>query len=285
MTPKPAHFQRAKNHSTMEHTSMMAAQERETPQASAIHLDVSTEFGMGRVREANGVISLVEMRTRVGQYRRGPIGPLDNPIIGCIMLAEPFFWPRDFWILTPPDFKLNTVQGKGYESEHGAGRQLWEAVFERLSHGPALRLEPGTATVAAIESHGFGNPQIVLPRLGQGLFRILLTEGYGRRCAMTGERTLPVLEAAHIKPYSVVNRHEVSNGLLLRSDLHRLFDDGYLTVDPVTSQIVVSRRIREEFENGRDYHRLQGQVIREPVEAWAKPNSENLKYHASIVFR
>ena len=57
------------------------------------------------------------------------------------------------------------------------------------------------------------------------------------------------MEAAHIKPYSLVKRHELPNGLLMRSDLHRLFDEGYLTVDPKDRCIVVSksdqRRIRE----------------------------------------
>jgi putative restriction endonuclease len=47
----------------------------------------------------------------------------------------------------------------------------------------------------------------------------------------------------------------------------------------------VSKRIREEFENGKDYYKLQGQVLREPTEAWAKPSLENLEYHAHNVFR
>lgn len=72
-----------------------------------------------------------------------------------------------------------------------------------------------------------------------------------RRCAATGERTLPVLEAAHVRPYAEGGRHELSNGILLRSDLHTLFDSGYLTITP-NYHIEVSRRIRDEFENGRE---------------------------------
>ena len=94
-----------------------------------------------------------------------------------------------------------------------------------------------------------------------------------------------MLEAAHIKPYSLVGRHELTNGLLLRSDIHILFDKGYLTVDPTDSRIAVSERIREEFENGRDYYKLDGQTLREPNEPWARPSSENLEYHAYNVFR
>lgn len=66
-------------------------------------------------------------------------------------------------------------------------------------------------------------PQIVRPRLGQGAFRIVVTDTYERRCAVTGERTLPVLEAAHIKSYADGGAHDITNGLLLRSDLHTLF--------------------------------------------------------------
>jgi putative restriction endonuclease len=76
-----------------------------------------------------------------------------------------------------------------------------------------------------------------------------------------------VLEAAHIKPYAVVQRHEISNGLLMRSELHRLFDEGYMTLDPGDRRVVVSKRIREEFDSGKDYYKLEGQVVREPNQA------------------
>ena len=247
-------------------------------------LQLPVNLAWASFREANGVASLKEMRDRIAYYRRTPIGPGENPQIGCIMLGEPFFWPREAWIPSPPDFKLNTVQGKGYDSEIGTGRMLWDAVVERLMRLRPAALEAGTAALAAVESNGFGKPQVVLPRLGQGLFRVLLTDTYGRRCSLTGERTLPVLEAAHIKPYSVVQRHEISNGLLMRSDLHRLFDQGYMTVDPQERRVVVSGRIREEFENGKDYYKLEGQVVREPSQAWARPTSENLEFHAYNVF-
>jgi putative restriction endonuclease len=96
---------------------------------------------------------------------------------------------------------------------------------------------------------------------------VIVTDAYERRCAITGERTLPVLEAAHIKPYGSGGPHELENGLLLRSDLHTLFDQGYVTVDADQLKVVVSSRIREEFENGRDYYHLHGRAIRLPRES------------------
>src|SRR5208283_1316255 len=124
-------------------------------------------------KEANGVSSLAEMRERIEHYRKSKIGPAENPTIGCIMLAEPFFWPRNAWIPLPADFSPHTQQGKGYDSESGEGRKLWEAVSERLRFVAPEKIEQSPATLAAVDSKGYGKPQTIMPRLGQGLFRIL----------------------------------------------------------------------------------------------------------------
>jgi putative restriction endonuclease len=100
---------------------------------------------------------------------------------------------------------------------------------------------------------------------------------------VTGERTLPVLEAAHIKRYAASGPHDPRNGLLLRSDLHTLLDRGYVTVTPDLT-FEVSRRIREEFENGRDYSALNGRAVRTPQRADLAPAREYLDWHASNVF-
>jgi predicted restriction endonuclease len=105
-----------------------------------------------------------------------------------------------------------------------------------------------------------------------------VTDSYDRRCAATGERTLPVLEAAHIKPYADGGAHAVTNGLLLRSDLHTLFDRGYLTITP-GYRLEVSRRIREEYENGRDYYALNGRELRPPRSENARPDPLLLDWH------
>jgi putative restriction endonuclease len=230
--------------------------------------------------EGNGVRSLSEMRERIGKYRRVLIGPSENPTIGCILLAEPFFFDEAQWIPIPSDFSLNIVQGKGYDSTDGdTGKVLWEAVTERLS---TSSIDSGPATIAVVQSLRYGDPTVVRPRLGQGSFRIIVTDTYERRCAITGERTLPVLEAAHIRPYSSGGPHEPENGLLLRSDLHTLFDQGYLTVDANQLKVVVSNRIREEFENGRDYYQLHGRAIRLPHERDSLPSRDYLAFHNSL---
>lgn len=67
--------------------------------------------------------------------------------------------------------------------------------------------------------------------MGQGHFKRAVADAYGNRCAVTTSATFPSLEAAHIRPFAEGGEHAVSNGLLLRTDVHRLYDRGYLSVD------------------------------------------------------
>ena len=235
-------------------------------------------FGMG-----NGARTLEDVRKRISKYRDTPIAPGEDPTIGCILLEEPFFWPPEYWIDSSPYFSLNIVTGKTYDTNSEAGDHLWQQVHERLMRVREDTQIPGPA-LTAITANRFGSPQLVSPRLGQGSFRILVTDAYQRRCAITGEKTLPVLEAAHIRPYAYEGHHEISNGVLLRSDLHTLFDRGYIGIDPDDLKVIVSSRIKEQFSNGRHYYALHGQSIALPVDIGLVPSRENLVYHAENIF-
>ena len=171
--------------------------------------------------------------------------------LGCTVLVEPFFWPRESWIPVPIDGKKNIVTGKGYPLASSTGAALWTEVRDRFAG-----VAPSAFIAAVTEAPDrYGAPVTIRPRLGQGAFRAEVTGAYTRRCAVTGEKTLPALGAGHIRPYAKSGPHEIRNGLLLRSDLHDLFDLGYLTVT-LDHRVEVSRRIREEFENGRHYYAL-----------------------------
>ena len=95
---------------------------------------------------------------------------------------------------------------------------------------------------------------------------------------MTNEKTLPALEAAHIRDYRDVQEHSLNNGILLRADIHKLFDTGYVTVTP-NFHFEVSRRIKEEFENGRDYYKLHGVPVRLPENPSERPLTDALSWH------
>jgi putative restriction endonuclease len=224
----------------------------------------------------NGALDLFEMRTRVEKYRRVPPSAHDDYTIGCILLEQPFFLPREQWIPIPQDWSPNIVQGKTYDLTVEPGRTIWTKL--------QTRQESTTSSVVRETEAAFGEPVLVQPRLGQGAFRILVTDGYERRCAFTGERTLPVLDAAHIRPFSQIKEHRLDNGLLLRKDLHALFDRGYMTVTP-TLKIEVSKRIKEEFSNGREYYRLHGQEMRPPAVRHMFPSSDSLVWHNEKMFK
>jgi putative restriction endonuclease len=131
----------------------------------------------------------------------------------------------------------------------------------------------------------FGKELIINPRLGQGGFRVMVMDEYARRCAITGEKTLPVLEAAHIKPYAENGPHQVSNGILMRSDLHTLFDNGYMTLTK-EFHVEVSKRIREEFSNGREYYALHGQkLVSLPQHMANRPDPAFLEWHQNHCYR
>jgi putative restriction endonuclease len=182
------------------------------------------------------------------------------------------FFGEDDWIPTPASWSPNIVTFKTYSTSESDGVMLWDAVQDRLS-----RMVSGTAA-APSEAPRYGAPVLVRPRLGQGAFRVIVTDAYQRRCAVTAERTLPALEAAHIRPFANGGPHDPTNGLLLRRDIHALFDAGYVTVTP-DLRFNVSRRIKEEYENGRHYYQLHGQLISGPaVSAW-QPDSASLSWH------
>src|SRR5581483_4694792 len=191
--------------------------------------------------EKNGVADYTALRRRIEQYR-GPTK--EDPEIGCNVLNGPFFFEEAEWIPVTESWAPNIVRGRTFDTEVPDGLRLWNAVSERLRAIP-------TAEETVEQSARYGAEYLTRARLGQGAFRVLVTEAYGRRCAITGERTLPVLEAAHIKPYAQTGPHLVSNGLLLRSDLHILFDEGYVTVNE-DLKVEVSSRIKEKYENGRE---------------------------------
>ena len=230
--------------------------------------------------QTNGATTYEDFVRLLDRYSERPLDALTTQI-GSSVLVQPFFLPRDLWIPPPADWASNLTRGKSYDTDRDEGARLWERVAQALA---SIRV-PAPSAISDNLRPAYGSPVLVSPRLGQGAFRVMVTDAYERRCVVTGEKTLPVLEAAHIKPYNLVGKHELSNGLLLRSDLHTLFDLGYLTVTPSDLRVRVSRRIHDEFENGRDYYALDGRQVRLPQAPYPQPSGEMLDWHSQIVFR
>lgn len=116
----------------------------------------------------------------------------------------------------------------------------------------------------------------IFVRRGQRAFRRRLLKAYGKTCAVTGCKITELLEAAHISPYRGDHTNKVSNGLLLRADIHTLFDLGLLWIDEAfTVQFAKSAR-------RPPYDMLQGIQLAMPGAAADKPSATSLGDHARI---
>lgn len=233
-------------------------------------------FGAG-----NGVKDIEDMRARVGKYRREEIRRGDDPIIGCVLLNEVTFFDERNAEPAPADFAKSIVQGKTYTAKEPNSLPLIDLLVDRLA--VQLNLEPESREVAAVEGPVFGNPREIRPRLGQGGFKALVHGAYRDQCSITGHKIRPTLQAAHILPVGKGGEHRLDNGLLLRSDVHTMFDRGYLGVDP-EFKLRVSRRVRDEFGNGDEFYEREGSEIALPERLFDRPNKEYLEWHMDTVF-
>lgn len=226
--------------------------------------------------EKNGTKTYQEFLQRLDKYRnRNGIDSVYQ--VGCNILTEPFWFEENDWI-PAPSWSNSIVKGKSYNTEDEVGAKLYHDVIERISwnaHEAGLpQTDHSPRYMESVTRH----------RIGQGAFRILVTDAYQRRCAITGEKTLPVLQAAHIKPYSKEGPHSIKNGILLKSDFHTLFDDGYITITP-DLHVEVSKKLHDDYGNGKDYYTHHGQkLLILPGQEDQLPSSEFLQWHNENVY-
>lgn len=233
--------------------------------------------------EGNGVASLADLRTAIGRYRRQPLRDDEDPQIGCVLLRNVFFAEDEFAVDGPPDFAKNIVRYKGYDLAVSSGSYVEQAFRELLRHGMVRSAtEIGDAT--SVAGPVFGEARLVLPRAGQQASRAIVTDAYQRHCAITGAKITPTLQAAHIRPVAEHGENRVDNGLLLRSDVHTLFDRGYLGLDG-KYRLHVSPRLRGDFGNGNEFYDRQGEVIGVPERRPDRPNAEYVTWHMDTVFK
>lgn len=231
--------------------------------------------------EGNGVGSLDELARAIATYRRQP--PDTQTRIGCVLLRDLFFATQERTLPGPEDFAKNIVRYKGYDLA-GSGRHL-DVMFSELLDGSELRVADeydGTASV--VPGPVFGRDRLVTQRVGQRAFQGLVLASYDRQCAITGNHIRPTLQAAHIRPVSRQGQNLVSNGLLLRSDVHTLFDLGYLGITP-RHELMVSPRLRSEWGNGTEFYERAGQPIRLPRNRADRPDLGAIEWHLDEVFK
>lgn len=233
--------------------------------------------------EKNGAENYTAFAEKILKYISQERRRMSDPEVGCVILVAPVFFPRESWIPAPRDWSPNIVGGKTYNTSESVGKEVWAEVEPLLYRYD--RPLPQKGGIMAEPKQRYGTKYLVEARLGQGAFRALVIDAYDRRCAISAEKTVPVLEAGHIKPYSESGPNSPKNGLLLRADLHILFDQGYITVNDKL-EVEVSRRIKEEYENGREYYRYHGnRLCIIPKRLEERPASEYLEWHNAKVYK
>ena len=137
-------------------------------------------FGTANGRQNRAIMNsrIEEIRRRIGYHGSGP-----SDQIGCILIVNPTFFSKHEWIPQPRDWPPANLIAMRYDLENGEGQRIWLACLERAFHrNPAI---------VASDSRRFGTPSLIRPRLGQGTFRIYVTDAYARACAVTHEHSRP----------------------------------------------------------------------------------------------
>ena len=221
---------------------------------------------------------------RIGGYRElDLLDPrTERAPLGNMVVRDAVFWPDSQWLPWGDDvgWPGNVVQGRT-ERDLANARVLRDAMVADQRGVPeefAPLFEPFQE-----DERRLVIAETVL-REGQGAFRLRLLQSYKSQCAITGEHTEPVLDAAHIQPYRGPRSNHVQNGLLLTKEFHALFDRGYVTVTP-EHIIQISPRLQKDWQNGRRYYPYDGQpLLSLPQRQAERPSPEALAWHNERVF-
>lgn len=245
----------------------------------ALRLDEAWQFFGWK----NGDPDEASFLRRIGRYRgvdlldaRQPRAPL-----GCTLLRDLRLWPRERWIPwgARECWKQNIVRGRSEDDAGRASRLLGEIAYDGLT---TEEFEE-RFVLADVDERELVLAQ-ARPRIGQGTFRSRLLDAYGRRCAITGERTEPVLDAAHIQPYLGPGSNHLQNGILLTKEFHALFDKGYVGITP-DHRVLVSDRLHQDWENGRRYYAFRDHQLEQvPSDPRVRPSEAALEWHLEKVF-
>ncbi|WP_236578772.1 HNH endonuclease [Streptomyces tendae] len=161
--------------------------------------------------------------------------------------------------LTAPELRALCVR----QASQNSLRELrWDDFHHALTHGGVPLPLRVVDTARQVIAGGHGKATIRVRR-GQPAFRKHLLQVFGEVCAFTGPAPVQALEAAHLYSYAANGKHHKGGGLLLRRDLHRLFDLGLIAVNPKTKTL----HLADELKQYPDYAKLDGAPLTVDVTA------------------
>ena len=197
-----------------------------------------------------GLIACMEDAVPIGVLRQ--TRPSPNPRYKVLGVALVHGWDSGYFLLRG----LSALQVEPYATP---GSNAIEA----------LQLDPRNLEDARQRIQA-----LIVLRQGQSSFRARILQAYEGRCAITGCNLTEALEAAHIVPYKGEHTNLPSNGLLLRADLHTLFDLGLIAIDSVSYSIICNQRLMASV-----YADLASKTLRLPADPAAKPRNASLDSH------
>lgn len=236
-------------------------------------------FGTG-----NGDAHQASFLMRIGRFRgldlldpRTPQAPL-----GCTVLRDAHFWPNERWIAWGPERGWAPNIVRGAEERDAARAAFLLGRIEADATRALIEQELGHEYRLVLDDERLRRQAPLVVREGQGTFRARLLDAYGRACAVTGEHTEPVLDAAHIQPYLGPPSNHVQNGILLTKEFHALFDLGLVTITP-DYLVRVSPALADRWGNGRRYREYdQRRLVNLPEEPALRPSAAALAWHNKL---
>ena len=224
--------------------------------------DAWNKFGL-----KNGCVSKIELINRLDNYKAANSSDgrsVTESEIGCIILTNSVFYDDDkFLDLDNYDISFSKYIVKmKYFSE----KDPLELDSELTSNDFELR----PITIEKLKRSRF-----VTYRKGQSRFQSIITAAYSNKFCITDETTPELLEAAHIQPYIDLESHHVKNGLLLRIDLHKLYDSGLMYIDEYF-KVHISPEVKSKY-----YQSLNGVTIKLPENKNDYPSIAALQFRKS----
>ncbi len=248
--------------------------------------ELGRDLFFGNVAKSDAVAQLVAIGTNkvsAANMLYITAGLLAGKVFKRALKDEAYAWYLE-WILRDfgPEGLRTALKGAWahleYRESDGADKSGIRRILERFEHilkGEPVEEEGGIDNSDARGGKGREKKQAwVTLRYGQPDFRENLMLAYNGRCAVTESAVERVLVAAHIKPYAHEGESRVSNGMLLRADIHLLFDAHLLGIDPDTYRVKLSPALQKT-----EYWELNGREIKRPKQKDCWPDKRELAEH------
>ena len=221
----------------------------------------------------NGVENLSQLISRTDKYKAKHTKKnlIPNPVIGCILLKDPEFYDND---------NLKTDKSEGIDFPKQVVKiKYYRKKEKKIQNEKEREIEVKKAFELVDSSKSKRKQLIQKERKGQAAFRRDILKIYNNSCAITEIKQKEVLEAAHIQGYVNEESNNVQNGICLRVDIHKLFDNGLISINN-DYKVIVSSMLKST-----EYERIDGKKIKLPNNKMHYPSANALENHNKQVFR